>query len=181
MEKANPSEEPVETETIYSGKVIEVVKDVEKLPNGKIVVREIVRHPGAVAMVPLLGDYIIMVRQFRKACDRVLLEIPAGTLRGGEEPEECARRELIEETGYAAGRLERMFHCFLAPGYSSEIVHVYLATDLSQTEQHVEEDEFIDVVKIDLATALQMIGRNEIEDAKSISGILYLKQYLNGK
>jgi len=149
-----------------------------KLPNGKLATHEIVKTCVAVAIVPLLDDKIIMVRQFWQACGKVLLEVPAGTLRSGENLEGCAGRELVEETGYVAGRLKRMFRCYVAPGYSSGIVYVYLATGLTQATQNGDGDEFVNVVRIDLATALQKIEGNEIEDAKSISWTLYLKQHL---
>jgi ADP-ribose pyrophosphatase len=174
----NFHEETLKSDAIYSGRIMDIVLDRVRLQSGKITTREIVKHPGAVAVIPLLGDKIIMVRQYRYATSKILLEVPAGTLREGEEPEECARRELLEETGYLARRLKLMFQCYVAPGYSSEIVYIYLATQLSQQTQDPEEDEFIEVVKIDLSGVLQMIRRNEIRDAKTIGGILYLDRYL---
>ena len=119
-----------------------------------------------------------MVRQYRHACGKTLLELPAGTLHPDEAPNEGARRELIEETGYVPGRLQRILHFYVSPGHCSEEVYLYLATDLSPALQNLEADEVIHVVKVDVATALHLIERNEIEDAKSIAGILYLTTYL---
>ncbi len=178
MKYEDLSEETIQTEPIYSGNLLAVVKHTVRLPTGRLAVREVVKHRGAVAIIPLLGERLVMVRQFRQACGKTLLELPAGTLRLGESPKECARRELVEETGYVPRRLKKLLHCYVAPGYSSELVHIFLATDLSKTAQNVEEDEVIQVVNIDLSTALQMIERNEIEDAKSIAGILYFQTYL---
>lgn len=179
MTNEDMSEETIKTDTIYSGKLLNVVKDTVRLPTGRLTVREVVKHRGVVAIIPLLGERIVMVRQFRQACGKTLLELAAGTMRLGESPKECACRELVEETGYVPRRLKKLLQCYVAPGYSSELVHIFLATDLSKAVQDLEEDEFIRVVKIDLVTALQMIERNEIEDAKSIAGILYFKKYLH--
>jgi ADP-ribose pyrophosphatase len=172
------SEETIKTETIYSGQLLSVVKNTVRLPTGRLTVREVVKHRGVVAIIPVLGERLIMVRQFRQACGKILLELPAGTLRLGESPKEGACRELVEETGYVPHRLKKLLHCYVAPGSNTELVHIFLATDLSKTVQDVEDDEVIQVVNIDLSTALQMIERNEIEDAKSIAGILYFQTYL---
>ena len=179
MKNEDFSEETIKTETIYSGKLLNVVKDTVRLPTGRLTVREVVRHRGVVAIIPLLGEKIVMVRQFRQACGKPLIELPAGTMRLGENPKDCAYRELIEETGYVSRQLKRLLQCYVAPGYSSELVHIFLVTDLSKAVQDLEDDEFIRVVKLDLVTALRMIERNEIEDAKTIAGILFFQKYLN--
>jgi ADP-ribose pyrophosphatase len=171
-------EETIESETVYSGTLVDVVKDTVRLPNGTLTVRETVKHRGVVTMLPVVDEAIIMVRQFRYACGKTLLELPAGTLNPGEIPEDAARRELVEETGYVPGQLKLLLQFYVSPGYCSEQVYLYLATDLSHAVQDLEADEVIRVVKVDLATALHLIERNEIEDAKSIAGILYLSKYL---
>jgi ADP-ribose pyrophosphatase len=172
-------EDPLMEETVHSSKIFEgqpfnVRKDTTKLPNGKLIDRDVVEHPGAVAIIPTLDDKVILVRQFRQAAAKVLLELPAGTLKKDEDPEECAARELEEETGYKAGNLKKLFKCYLAPGYSTEIIHFYLATDLKKTKSKTEPDEFIEVTSATRQRLLQMIASNEVEDAKTICGILML-------
>jgi ADP-ribose pyrophosphatase len=173
-------EETLDSKTVYSGTLVNVVKDTVRLPNGTVTVRETVKHHGVVAMLPMVDEAIIMVRQFRHACGKTLLELPAGTLNAGEAPDEGARRELIEETGYVPGRLTRLLHFYVSPGHCSEEVDLYLATDLSPVGQALEADEVIHVVKVEVATALRLIARHEIEDAKSIAGILYYATYRRG-
>ena len=113
-----------------------------------------------------------MVKQYRHSAGKVLLEIPAGTLKKGEKPQECAKRELVEETGYQAGRLKKLLQCYLAPGYSSELIHIYLATELSKVARKAEVNEFIRVSKVNIHRIPAMIKKREIEDAKTLCGIL---------
>jgi ADP-ribose pyrophosphatase len=176
MGKDALTEELVSSSNLFGGRIFNLRRDVVKLPNGRLIDREVVEHPGAVAIVPIIGDRIILVRQFRHAVGKVLCEIPAGTLKRGESPDVCAARELEEETGYVAGSLRKLFHCCLAPGYSSEVIHVYLATGLKPTKPNTDSDEFIEVLMATREEALRMVMSNEIEDAKTISGILMLKQ-----
>lgn len=161
------------TQRIYSGRVISLdVHDVT-LPDGKPSVRERVIHPGAAAVVPLdSAGNVLMVRQFRLAADRVLLEIPAGTLAPGEDPAVCAERELQEETGYRPGKLEPLGSIFVAPGYTTEVIHLYLATDLSESRLAMDADEFIEVERVPLKQALAWALDGTLADAKSISGLL---------
>ena len=180
MSKKRFSEKPVSSKILYSGKLIKVREDFVKSERGSFS-REIVEHSGSATIVPIIGNSIIMVRQFRQTTKKVLLELPAGTLKSGENPEKCAERELVEETGYKAGCLKKMFQCYVAPGYNTEVSYIYLATDLAKAEQRLEEDENIEVVKIEFERVLQMIERNEIEDAKSIIGILFFQNFLNTK
>ncbi len=147
--------------------------DIVRLPNGKTSRREIVEHRGAVAIVPLLDDEtVLMIRQFRLAVNEVLLEVPAGTLEPDEPPEVCAARELEEETGYRARTLRKLFSQYLAPGYSQEILHVFLARDLEKTAQHTEDDESVEVVPVPLSSAVDMVLSGEIRDAKTIAALL---------
>jgi len=162
------------SQVIYQGRVFNIRKDMLEMSSGNKVIREVVEHPGAVAVVPILDDAVIMVKQYRHATHKVLTEIPAGTLKKGEKPQECAKRELMEETGYQANRLQKILQCYLAPGYSSEVIHIYLATGLSQVEQGVDSDEFIKVYKVKMRRALDMIRKNEIQDAKTIAALLYV-------
>jgi ADP-ribose pyrophosphatase len=162
---------------VYKGKIFSVVVEEVTLPNGATKKREIIRHPGAAAMVPLLEDRrVVMVKQYRHAVGRFVWEIPAGTLEPGEDPLTCARRELVEEIGYEAGRLEKITEILPAPGYTDEHIHVFLATGLTPAEQQLEDDEVLDVEFVPLETALGMVRRGEIQDAKSIVGLMLTSQ-----
>jgi len=164
----------VDSRRIYDGRVIGLRVDRIRLPSGDVFEREVVEHRGAVAMLPLLDDgRLLLIRQYRHPVGKVLLEIPAGTLSDGETPEECARRELIEETGYDAETIKELFSCFLAPGYSSEKIHLFLASKLKRVGSSPEVDEFIQLEPTELEDAEAMIKRGEIMDAKTISGISY--------
>jgi ADP-ribose pyrophosphatase len=121
---------------------------------------------------------VVLVRQYRDAAGSALLEIPAGTLNPGEAVEVCAHRELAEEIQYKAGRMITLFASYMSPGYSSEKIHTYLALDLTPAEGQADEDEFLDIVTMPLAEAIRLIGTGGIEDAKSISGLLYAEKYL---
>ena len=166
----------VSAERLYEGKVISLRRDMVLLPNGKQASREIVEHPGAIAVVPLLPDgRIVMVRQFRHPVGQVLLEIPAGKLAPGEDPDECARRELEEETGYLAGKLERKASIFTAPGFTDEVIHIYLAGDLQKTAMNPDEDEFLAVVAYEQQEIRRMIQTGAICDAKTIAGFYLLQ------
>ncbi len=166
----------VSSERIYEGKVVNMRRDHVLLPNGKPATREIVEHPGAVAVVPVLPDgRILMVRQFRHPVGVVLLEIPAGKLTPGEDPDECARRELEEETGYQAGRLERKASIFTGPGFTDEVIHIYIAGDLVKTTVNPDEDEFLAIVAWEPQQIRQMIRNGQICDSKTIAGIYLLQ------
>lgn len=167
------------TKRLYDGRIISLRLDTVVLPNGKTSQREIVEHRGAVAMVPMLDrDTVILVRQYRRAAASCLLEIPAGTRDHNEDIEFCARRELAEEINYKAGRMVKLFHSYMAPGYSTEIIHTFLALDLTPTDGHTDEDEFLEIVPTPFSEAMEMIKRGEIVDAKSISGLLFAERLL---
>ncbi|GIV19231.1 MAG: ADP-ribose pyrophosphatase [Armatimonadota bacterium] len=166
-------EEVLRSERVYEGRVVNLRVDTVRLPNGKTSQREIVEHRGAVAIVPLLDkETVLMIRQFRLAVNEELLEVPAGTLEPDEPPEVCAARELEEETGYRAGALRQLFSQYLAPGYSQEILHVFLAQGLEKTVQRTEEDENVEVVPVPLSRAVDMVLSGEIRDAKTIAALL---------
>lgn len=165
----------IDTRNVYSGRLLKLHVDTVKLPNGRETTREIVEHPGAVAIIPILDNKkLLVVKQYRTAAHRHLMEIPAGTLEPGEAPLSCARRELIEETGYAAGVMRKLFSCYLAPGYSTEKIHFFLASQLVPTKAKQAEDESITVQAMDLHEALKAIERGRIQDAKTISALYYL-------
>ena len=172
-------EETIESAEAFSGRLIKLRVDKVRLPNGRETTREIVVHRGAVAIVPMIDhDRIVMVRQFRKAAGEVLMEIPAGTLEQGEKPIECAQRELQEEIGYASSKMTLMFTSFLAPGYSSEKLHTFLAQGLSGSKAEQDADEFIEVVEVPLNSAIELIHQGDIKDAKTICGILMAQRML---
>ncbi|MBP2649778.1 MAG: hydrolase [Firmicutes bacterium] len=167
------TEKLIEKKTILAGKVLNVRVDRVLLPNGKETTREVVTHPGAVAVVPRLADgSIIMVRQYRYPVGEMLLEIPAGKLNYGEDPDDCAGRELEEETGYVAGKMTKLGSIYSTPGFSDEILHLYMAEDLRQTAQNLDEDEFLAVETYSSQDIRAMLADNIIQDAKSVAGLL---------
>lgn len=158
---------------LFEGNIINLRRDTVILPNGKQATREVVEHPGAVAIVPIADDgRIILVRQYRHSTGKLLLEIPAGKLDKGEQPDACARRELEEETGYRAGNLRRLASVFTTPGFSDEIIHIYLATGLTASKQHTDEDEFLDVEMYSRDQIREMLAQGELQDAKTALGLL---------
>ncbi|SCV42199.1 ADP-ribose pyrophosphatase [Bacillus subtilis] len=171
-------EKTIAKEQIFSGKVIDLyVEDVE-LPNGITSKREIVKHPGAVAILAVTDEgKIIMVKQFRKPLERTIVEIPAGKLEKGEEPEYTALRELEEETGYTAKKLTKITAFYTSPGFADEIVHVFLAEELSVLEEkrELDEDEFVEVMEVTLEDALKLVESREVYDAKTAYAIQYLQ------
>ncbi len=169
------SERVLETKEIYAGRVVHLRVDTIQLPDGQESKREIVVHRGAVCIVAITDrQEVLMVRQFRLAAGKALLEIPAGTLEEGEDPLECAKRELLEETGYSAKELRPLFAAYLAPGYSTELIHSYLATGLFKPEKllSMDADENIALETIPIVGLESMILKGELHDSKSISSIL---------
>lgn len=176
------TEVTISSETVFHGRLVHLRVDTVRLPNGRTSTREVVQHPGGVAVVPILDpETVMLVRQYRQAAGRDLLEIPAGTIEPGEDPVECAARELEEEVGYRAARLEKIFHSYLAPGYSSEILHTFVATDLTKSSDRTDADEFVRAEPIRLADARSMIQSGEICDAKTICGLLLAERWLSGE
>lgn len=172
-------EQTLSSEFVYDGRVVNLYLDTVRLPNGKTARRELIRHPGAVAIVPVDAEgSVILVRQFRYAAGRVLWEVPAGTLEPDEDPNVCAHRELQEEIGHKASKLERLGGIFVAPGYTSEFIHLYLATDLSESRLEGDSDEFIQVERFSWREVLRKIRSGEIEDGKSISSLFLARDYL---
>lgn len=160
------------TKNIYHGKIITVNIDTVMLPNGLTVDLEMVRHPGAAAVVPLKEDgTVILIRQFRHAAGGFIYEIPAGKLHPGEDPKACAARELEEEIGYKAGKLELLSSIFTAPGFTDEVIHIYQATAMTRGRQHLDRDEVLEVVEIPLQEAIDMIRVGTIRDAKTMVGL----------
>lgn len=176
-EFAHLRERGLTQESVYRGTLLKIRVDTVALPDGAIATREIVEHPGAVAVAPMTEDgQVVLVRQFRYPINRITLELPAGKLEWGEELEQACHRELLEETGLEAGKLERMGQVVIAPGYSNEQITLFLATKLKPAAASPDRDEFIESVKLPLAEALAMVERGEIQDAKTIIGLSWLQQ-----
>ena len=165
-------EETIQSTLIQEGKSFSFYHDKVRLPNGRETDRNIVKHPGAVAIIAVEEDELVLIKQYRYATEKYLLEIPAGTLEPGEDPYKCAVRELQEETGYAANAWSRLFQCYMVPGYSNEIIHFFLAEGLTEYNASPEDDEDINVQRIPINDVLEMIESNEIEDAKTMMGVL---------
>lgn len=174
-------EKTLSTEQVYKGSIINVERLTVELPNGKKASRDVVRNHGASVVVPIIDNHIILVEQFRKPTEQVFLELPAGKLEYGEDPMICAGRELKEETGYTAGKLEKILTLYPAPAFADEALHIYLATELIKGEATPDEDEFISSKAYKLDEVLSMIDKGLIKDSKTVAGVLYVARMLNGK
>lgn len=171
----------------YTGRIINLDVDRVRFPDGSEGELEMIRHPGASAVVPFLSDpagddpQLLLIRQYRYAAEGYLYEIPAGRLDPGESPEACATRELREETGCTAERVERLFTMYTTPGFTDERIHLFVATGLTAGEHAREADEFVETVPMPLSRALAMIEGGEIQDAKTALGILYAAGFRAGR
>lgn len=177
----------IATTRVHTGKVINLDVDRVRFPDGTTGELEIIRHPGASAIVPFLSDptgpdpQLLLLRQYRYATGGTLYEIPAGRLDPGESPEQCARRELLEETGCTAESIVPLTSMFTTPGFTDERIHLFLASGLTRGEARREADEFIEVETVSLSAALQMVERGEIQDAKTALGILFAAGFRAGR
>jgi ADP-ribose pyrophosphatase len=166
-------ERTLSSQRLFEGRAVKLRIDTVLKPNGKSTTREIVEHSDCVAVVVLDSrDRAILVRQYRKAVDKYLLEIPAGSIEPGEQPVECVRRELQEEIGYLPNRIERLGGFYSAPGYCTEYLHLYLATHLIPSRKRAEDTEEIEVIRVPLTNIPDMIASGDICDAKSVAGLL---------
>lgn len=171
-------EKTIRTKQIFSGKVISVQVDDVLLPNGKQSKRELVKHPGAVAVIPVTEEgKIIFVEQYRKPLERSIVEIPAGKMEKNEDPAVTAIRELEEETGYTTNSLTYITSFYTSPGFADEIIHLYVAKNLKKGNgnAHLDEDEFVHIMEVTLEEALQLIKEQKIFDAKTAYAVQYLQ------
>ncbi len=173
-------EKKIKSEQIFDGVIVKLFVDEVELPDGKRARREIVRHPGAVCVVPITNEgEVIMVKQFRYPFGEVLLEIPAGKLEPGEDPLEAVKRELEEESGVVAGKIEHIGELYTTVAIFDEKIQIYLATDLSYTNAHPDDEEFLEVEKIPLDTLVKMTMEGKIRDAKTQIAILKADKILS--
>lgn len=171
--------ELLKTEIIFQGRAFGIRRDHLKTPSGRTAKYDIVEHHGSVVLVPIdTSGNVHFVRQYRHATGGDLLELPAGTLEPGEEPLECARREIREEIGMAAANLREIGSFYLVPGYSTEYMHVFLATGLQENPLPPDTDEYLQVERIPFIKALEMARKGEIPDAKSLAALLLAQHYL---
>jgi ADP-ribose pyrophosphatase len=177
----------ISTRRIYTGRIINLDIDTVRFPNGSTGELEMIRHPGASAVVPFLSDpggedpQILLIRQYRYAAERYLYEVPAGRLDAGEAPDVCARRELKEETGCEAERVEYLTTIYTTPGFTDEKIHVFMAVGLTRGEIAREADEFIETETMSLSHALSLVEKREIEDAKTVVALLYAAGFRAGR
>jgi ADP-ribose pyrophosphatase len=175
------------SQRVYSGRIINLDVDTVRFPNGSTGELEMIRHPGAAAVVPFLGDptgedpQILLLKQYRYAAEEFLYEIPAGRLDLGEKPLDCARRELMEETGCEAERIEHLYTFYTTPGFTDEKIHAFMAVGLTRGQSRHETDEFITVETMTLSHALGLLEKGEIKDAKTALAILYAAGFRAGR
>ena len=177
----------IESRRAYTGRVISVDLDRVRFPDGSEGELELIRHPGASAVLPFLSDpkvgdpQVLLIRQYRYAANSFIDEIPAGRLEAGEDPIICARRELLEETGCSAGQLELLTTIHTTPGFTDERIHLYMASQLTQGDMSRESDEFIEVQSFRLSDVLEMVGGGQITDGKTIVAVLYSAGFRLGR
>lgn len=172
-------EKILSSENVFNGKVLNIRVDQVELPDGMLSMREVIVHPGAVAVIPITDDgKVIFVRQWRNAAAEALLEIPAGGKSINENPVECAERELMEEIGYRPGNLIPLQSIYLAPGYSSEYLHLFIATDLSPERLPHDEDERLEIVIHSWDEIDELMNKGEFKDAKTIAGLILARRKL---
>lgn len=177
----NYEEKTIATKSIYNGKIISLQIDDVELPDGNHAKRELVKHPGAVALIPITDEgKIILVKQYRKALERTLVEIPAGRIEPNEDPKITAIRELEEETGFGTKHITYLQSFATSPGFADEVIHLYVAQELYTIDHPAEgdEDEFIEILELTIEQAEEMVATGEIYDAKTAFAVLYVKHQL---
>lgn len=175
-------EETVSREMVHEGRIVNLRNDKARLQNGKIVPRVVVEHPGGVVIAAVTyGGKVLAVRQYRYPVSEELLELPAGKLESGEDPLECAKRELSEETGCTAKTWVDLGKIYPSPGFCDEVLYIFLATGLSQGEAHPDEDEFLSVLEVSFDEFWDMIMSNSLPDGKTIAGVVKAERYLKSQ
>ena len=169
-----------EKKTIYEGSIFDVSAGQARIHDGSIRPREVIDHNGGVAVAPFVDGKVILVRQYRIAIEKYILELPAGRLEGAENPEYRAHQELEEEIGYRADRLVHVASCYCSPGYTNELDHIYLGLDLEQTEARPEIEENIEIVELSLDEVRALLASHSLDDAKTIIGLHELLIFLDG-
>jgi ADP-ribose pyrophosphatase len=171
---------------VHAGRIVRLSLDEVRFPDGSVGTLEMIRHRGASAVLPLRGSpddedpEVILVRQYRYAADGYMYEVPAGMIDPGESWEDCARRELEEEAGVRAGQLRKLTHIYTTPGFTDEVIHLFLAWDLEEGAVDRDHDEFMEVVTMPMSRALAMVESGEIVDCKSVSTLLYAARFVMG-
>jgi ADP-ribose pyrophosphatase len=171
----------ISTERLYTGRVVNLDRDTVRFPDGSSGTLEMLRHPGAAAVVPFLDDprapdpRVLLIRQFRHAADGFIWEVPAGRLDAGESPEACAHRELEEEAGLRAGRLDRLTTIFTTPGFTDERIHLFLAQQLTEVAHRREADEFMELHRLPWSAVLELIRGGELVDGKTLTSLLFVQ------
>jgi len=174
-------ERTVASREVFAGRLLHVRVDDVELDGGKTATREIVEHPGAVAILAFTAQReLVLVKQYRKAAERFTVEIPAGTLGAGEEPRGCAIRELTEETGFAAGTLDSVCSFYTAVGFCTEVLHLFVAEGLQAGEQACEEDEDIEIMTVPVPAAMEMVRDGSIVDSKTVAGVFWAELFVAG-
>jgi ADP-ribose pyrophosphatase len=174
----------ISSERLYTGRVVNLDRDTVRFPNGSTGQLEMLRHPGAAAVVPFLDDprdpdpRVLLLRQFRHAADGYVWEVPAGRLDAGESPERCAHRELEEETGMRAGTLERLTTIYTTPGFTDERIHLFLAHRLTEGHQRREADEFMELHRLPWSAVLELVRTGELQDGKTLSSLLFVNCFI---
>jgi ADP-ribose pyrophosphatase len=174
-------EKEMSSKRIFDGRLLGLRVDTVELPNNIQSTREIVEHPGAVAVIALTKDNeMVLVRQFRRPTGEVLLEVPAGVPQKGEKGEDAARRELEEETGYHAKKVTKAWEAYTTPGYSNELIQYYIAQDMNLMRTHADEDEFVEAELVDFDLCLDLVKTGKIKDNKTIVGVMIAELFLKG-
>lgn len=169
-------EKTIATKQIFTGRIIDLQVDEVELPDGNLSTRELVKHPGAVAIIAVTKEKkLVLVRQYRKALDKTIVEIPAGKLEQGEDPKCCAERELEEETGYKSNGLQFVVSFYTSPGFADELVYIFFTNELETGQVNTDEDEFVEKLELSIEEALGLIETKEIHDAKTVYAVQYLQ------
>jgi ADP-ribose pyrophosphatase len=174
----------VSSRRVFSGRVLDLDVDTVRFPDGSVGDLEMIRHPGASAVVPFVNDprgadpEVLLIRQFRHAAERYVWEIPAGRLEPGETPEACARRELEEEAGVTAGEVRRLTTIYTTPGFTDERIHLFLASGLGEGTERREADEFLEVHRMPWSRVLRLIEQGEVEDGKTLVALMFVECFV---